>query len=121
MMRRTFSVPALWPARRGSPRCWAHRPLPSMMMAAWVGRLAICRRLSAMGLDFHQLRFLDFAKAVYVDHVPIGDFLELFLCSASVVGGDVLFFLQLLQVLHRIAPDIPHGHPALLQLLVHDA
>ena len=25
------------PANRGSPRAFAHRPLPSMMMAIWVG------------------------------------------------------------------------------------
>src|SRR5690242_17117396 len=32
--RRTASAPARWPAMRGRPRALAHRPLPSMMMAA---------------------------------------------------------------------------------------
>src|SRR5262245_51011932 len=33
--RRTASTPARWPARRGSPRARAQRPLPSMAIATW--------------------------------------------------------------------------------------
>src|SRR5271165_4844654 len=32
--RRSAAAPARWPAMRGSPRCVAQRPLPSIMMAA---------------------------------------------------------------------------------------
>jgi hypothetical protein len=32
---RTASTPRRWPSPRGSPRCAAQRPLPSMMMATW--------------------------------------------------------------------------------------
>src|SRR5262249_44686334 len=32
-----FSVPALCPKRRGLPRPFAQRPLPSMMIATWRG------------------------------------------------------------------------------------
>src|SRR5271169_1163219 len=34
---RTVSTPRRWPSIRGSPRCFAQRPLPSMMMATWRG------------------------------------------------------------------------------------
>ena len=34
---RTASTPLRWPATRGSSRCFAQRPLPSMMMATWRG------------------------------------------------------------------------------------
>src|SRR5689334_3081840 len=32
-VRRSARVPAWWPSATGSPRRWAHRPLPSMMIA----------------------------------------------------------------------------------------
>src|SRR6185503_11993997 len=37
IVRRTASAPRLCPAVRGRPRCRAHRPLPSMMMATCRG------------------------------------------------------------------------------------
>ena len=37
MMARTASTPRRWPATRGSMRCFAQRPLPSMMIATWRG------------------------------------------------------------------------------------
>src|SRR5438045_3521700 len=40
MTRRRFSVPARCPAERDSPRAWAQRPLPSMMIATCRGRAA---------------------------------------------------------------------------------
>jgi hypothetical protein len=42
MIVRMFSVPARWPASRGRPRCFAHRPFPSMMIAMWAGTAASC-------------------------------------------------------------------------------
>ncbi len=36
---RTASTPLRWPSARGSPRRVAQRPLPSMMMATWPGRM----------------------------------------------------------------------------------
>ena len=40
----TVSAPAWWPKLRICPRCLAHLPLPSMMMATWAGTrlLSIC-------------------------------------------------------------------------------
>src|SRR5690606_24919932 len=35
IVRRTASPPALWPIARGTPRRFAQRPLPSMMIATW--------------------------------------------------------------------------------------
>src|SRR5690348_9571133 len=36
-VRRSASTPRRCPSTRGSPRCAAQRPLPSMMMATWRG------------------------------------------------------------------------------------
>src|SRR5690242_407366 len=45
---RTDSRPARWPIRRGTPRAFAQRPLPSMMMATCLGRLP--RRINSSGV-----------------------------------------------------------------------
>ncbi len=37
MIARTASTPRRCPATRGSSRCFAQRPLPSMMIATWRG------------------------------------------------------------------------------------
>src|SRR6266542_3075970 len=51
VMRRTFSVPAWWPARRGSPRRFAQRPLPSMMMPTCTGTVSGCGSRVPCGVD----------------------------------------------------------------------
>jgi hypothetical protein len=40
LMARRASTPRRWPATRGSMRCFAQRPLPSMMIATWRGTTA---------------------------------------------------------------------------------
>ena len=42
-VRRTASTPMRCPAERGSPRCSAQRPLPSMMIATWRGTGTLSR------------------------------------------------------------------------------
>src|SRR5258707_819319 len=41
MIARADSAPCRWPSMRGSPRCLAQRPLPSMMMATCWGSEAL--------------------------------------------------------------------------------
>src|SRR3972149_6569001 len=52
MTGRIFLVPALWPSCRGSPRASAQRPLPSMMIATWVGNRSRRGRGAAASLAF---------------------------------------------------------------------
>src|SRR4051794_34940593 len=39
----TTSAPARWPSTTGRPRCWAQRPLPSVMIATYRARAAAIR------------------------------------------------------------------------------
>src|SRR5215471_14884127 len=129
---RTASTPLRWPATRGSRRCFAQRPLPSMM-------IAICRGMSrasgmsrvelvnsmdkavlARRLNRHQVRFLGVQDLVDLADEAVSEFLDVVLGTALVVLRNRLRLEQVLQVRNRIAPDVAHGDPRVLGFLVHD-
>src|SRR5215469_5266780 len=60
MMVRADSAPCRWPSMRGRPRCFAQRPLPSMMMATCFGREALASTLRWGGalIGYRRLRGL---------------------------------------------------------------
>src|SRR6188474_1727383 len=105
MTRRMFSVPARWPAARGSPRCVAQRPLPSMMMATCRGtrppEMGEMRspRNSAAGSgcatsdfalsDFKEFRFLLLRFSVDGCDVAVRHLLQLLFAAFQVVLGYV--------------------------------
>src|SRR5579862_3117817 len=108
-VRRTASAPRLWPAIRGRPRDFAQRPLPSMMMATWVGGLRVgglaASRLAgsaSMGSDLKDLLFLLRQRIVDLLDVLVGRLLHLFASPAMVVLGNLAVLLHLLQRLHPV-------------------
>src|ERR1035438_8656023 len=64
-MRSTDWTPALCPLMRGHPRCAAHRPLPSMMIATWAGTVIAC--LEAGGAGEVRVAGLAYARRAYRD------------------------------------------------------
>src|SRR5215510_12708165 len=94
VMRRTFSVPAWWPASRGIPRRFAQRPLPSMMMPTCLGTELGCGDGSAWDsapatrvtseLDLHNFGLL--ATGDFVDPLDelVGEFLKPILSAAFI-------------------------------------
>ena len=89
---RTASAPFSWPLMRDSSRFFAHRPLPSMMMATCAGSSAdaAAQRTPLEGeLELKDL-FLFFLVAL-VDEldVLVGHFLDLLLGLEGVVFRDL--------------------------------
>src|SRR3990170_403377 len=100
--RRKFSVPARCPAMRGRPRASAQRPLPSMIMAIWVGIFSgrsvfSGSVIASLEFESHLQDLLFFTLACGVDLLDetFCDFLKLFLALLQVVFGDHLFLLEL--------------------------
>src|SRR5918911_2844364 len=121
VMRRTFSVPAWCPARRGSPRRIAQRPLPSMMMPTWAGirrgsspSSASAPAASANALDLHDLGLLALGHLVHAMDELVGQLLEPVLGAALVLGRDPAVLLGLAQAVERIAAAVAHGDARLL-------
>src|SRR5882762_10166323 len=111
-MRRTFSVPAWWPARRGMPRRLAQRPLPSMMMPTWAGTASGtgCASACAVDLDWapatidtrSDLQHFGFFVSRNVLHAfdeAIGQLLEALLGTFFVLLGNTAVFLRLAQMI----------------------
>src|ERR1700688_949953 len=124
-VRRTASAPRLWPAIRGRPRDLAQRPLPSMMMATWVGGLGVSGLAASafagntsIGSDLKDLLFVLRQGIVDLLDVLVRRLLHLFAAPAMVVLGDLAVLLHLLQRLHPVAPDVAHRYPPLLGIFV---
>src|SRR4051794_31016727 len=115
-----FSVPARCPALRGSPRCVAQRPLPSMMIATWRGTRPpvtgemMSPRCSATGvsalagavLDLKELGlFLLRLKVQHAD-IAVRDLLELLLVPLQVILRDIPVFLGLAQLIVGMAANV---------------
>src|SRR5262245_23165134 len=104
---RTASPPRLWPATRGRKRCFAQRPLPSMMMAMWRGTAptsgidSVVLSNFGMPSDLHQVGFLLLQQLVHLRDVPVGQLLHLILRPALLVLGDGFRLEQLLEVVVR--------------------
>src|SRR5262245_4929801 len=117
---RSASTPARWPARRGRPRAFAQRPLPSMMIATCAG--SDINPLSGVQPGkpsyLHDLGF--FVRKREVDQVDglVGHLLHAVGLDPQVVLADRLVLLGLLQVVHAVAADMARGDPRLLGILV---
>src|SRR5947207_3388827 len=125
---RTASTPLRWPATRGSMRCFAQRPLPSMMIAmcrgTWRGggtsRVELSNTMNDRGggrdslrngcdergdgaraLDRQQIRFLALEHLVDLGNVPIGELLHIDLRVSLIVLRHFVILEQLLQVFVR--------------------
>src|SRR3990172_5262852 len=86
---RTDSMPARWPSMRSRPRCFAQRPLPSMMTATWRGMgSARMGRSCIVGspLDLEDLLLLLVGLAVDLLHEVVGEVLDALLGAMAVVA-----------------------------------
>src|SRR5689334_22029725 len=120
-VRRTASAPRLWPAIRGSPRAFAQRPLPSMMIATWTGGFDSALAGSAsMVSDLKDLLFLLGQGIVDLLDVVVGHLLDLFVEAPVLVLGDLAILFHLLEHLHAVTPDIAHGDTPLLRIFMRD-
>src|SRR5215218_4540483 len=122
----TTSAPARCPSIGVSPRRCAHLPLPSVMIATYLGTDVIGSRRSSgelgSGPELHLEDLLLFAFQLRFDLADrlVGEPLELALRPALVVLADLPLLLQLPQVVHDVAADVAHGHATLLRHRVHD-
>src|SRR6266508_992409 len=141
---RTASTPLRWPATRGSMRCFAQRPLPSMMIAMCRGTLrgtgisrvelsntgngrggrrdslrGDCdgRGDAARSLDRQQIRFLALEHLVDLGDVSVGELLHIDLRMSLIVLRDFVILEQFLQVFVRVAPDIANRDTRVLSLV----
>src|SRR5262245_5660132 len=107
MVVRTALVPARWPAARGSARCSAQRPLPSMITATWRGTAmspVACVDAARIS-DLQQLFFFLGQHRVDVVDVPVRELLDLFLRAAVVVLGDESLLQHFLELVHDVVAD----------------
>src|SRR6266853_5618940 len=127
---RTFSVPAWWPARRGMPRPFAQRPLPSMMMPTWVGTASGrgtavgwgfgAPATSVIGSDLRHFRLLPPGDLLDALDELIGQLLQSLLGALFVLHRDAaaVLFLRPAKMVERIATAVADGDPRLLCALV---
>src|SRR4051794_14162969 len=127
----TVSAPAWWPARTGTPRAWAQRPLPSVMMATYRGSVMTVRERASVRAkrfeparsrrsNLQDLRFLALEVRVQLGDALVGDLLQLGLGAALLVLADLALLAQLAQVVHDVAADVADLDPALLRDVVRD-
>src|SRR5210317_1007322 len=97
---------------RFSRRFLAHRPLPSIMMATWVGNLVVSSstELEEDGLEFKDL-FLFFFKA-FIDELDllISYFLNLILRFKGIIFRNFTIFFHTFYQFVRITSDVPDGN-----------
>src|SRR5215468_10415476 len=120
---RTASAPRLCPAVRGRPRCFAQRPLPSMMMATCAGvrePAPACSRASGRRSDIHDIFFFGSQRFIDLLDVLVRQVLHLGLALAVLVLGDLVLLLAGLEGLHAVAPDVADRDARLLGITVGD-
>src|SRR5258708_40234970 len=108
IVRRTASAPLRCPATRGRPRALAQRPLPSMMIATWVGAslpLPVTARDFGTS-DMKDVFFLGRQGLVDLLHHLVRELLDLGAPLAMFVFVDLVALLELLQRLHAVATDV---------------
>src|SRR5512145_3499477 len=114
---RTARTPIRCPSTRGSPRSFAHRPLPSMMMATCRGKEGVSRPKLVIGMgaeaeaarsDLQDLLFLRLEDLVDLLHVGVRLLLDPFLPALHDVLGDLLLLLPVLELLDRLPADVAH-------------
>src|SRR5579862_5793571 len=120
MVRRTDSAPRRCPATRGRPRAVAQRPLPSMMIATWLGGVppspGTARDCGTS--DMQDVFFL--RRQGVVDHFDliVGQLLNFGTALAVLVLGDLVALFQILERFHAVAPDVAHRDAGVLGKLV---
>src|SRR5688572_11664314 len=136
-------APARWPAPTGRCRSFAHRPLPSMMIAMDSGisvgpaggsvrgahpspstARAVRKRVSrvrAATSDFEDLGLFAAHQVVDGLDLGVGELLDLVLGPLQLVAREVAVLLRPLQVVEHVAADVADRDPALLGHLVHQA
>src|SRR5688572_20879843 len=119
---RTALAPARWPAARGSERCSAQRPLPSMITATCRGtaRAPDCCGTAAGMSDLQQLFFFLGQHLVDFVDVPVRELLDLLLDAAVVVLGNQLLLQHFLEFVHEVAAHRAHGDARVLRLVPGD-
>src|SRR5690606_35679745 len=126
MHRLTARAPARWPMARGRWRCWAQRPLPSMITARWRGTRDAAGGgvggavMQAAGSDRHQLLFLRLDHLVHVLDRLVGHLLDLGLAARGLVLRHLLLLQQFLDLLVGVAADVADRDLGVLALGVHD-
>src|SRR4051794_8059724 len=132
----TVSAPASCPSSTGNPRCWAQRPLPSVMMATYValigrprpgeppsGRLLPAKRARRARLrrsHFEDLGFLAPQQGLELLDLVVGQLLQRLFRAVLVVGARLAGVAQLLEVVHDVAADVAQRDLALLGEPAHD-
>src|SRR5579871_4135586 len=117
---RTALTPATCPASRGSIRLRAHRPLPSMMMATWLGRTpAVCGAsaifyLAAGPSDLHDFLLLAVKHGVDFIYVRVGDLLQFIAVLVVLVLADLVVFFEAFEQVHAIPANIADRDPGRL-------
>src|SRR5690606_34881490 len=132
---RTASTPFACPATRGSRRCVAQRPLPSMMIATCrgtsrgrgtvivvlvTGIIEAQRPPGDTFSDGHDLPLLHVEHAIDLDDEAVGELLDLVDGAPLVVFRDLLVLDELLQVLVGVAPQVADGDLGLLAFMPDD-
>src|SRR5262249_46390142 len=116
---RSAREPARCPSATGTPWAVAQRPLPSITIATARGTSAGTPS-ATKGLDLHDFGFFVLQKLVDLLRVLVGQLLDALLSAALVVGADLALVDELLQMLHRVAADLPDGDAVLLRQPAHD-
>src|SRR5262245_40874026 len=119
-----MAATARCPSITGSLRCCAQRPFPSVMIATYCA-VTLEAAKTESGQDaaasyLEDLLFLALQKGVDLLHRGVGVLLELLLAVVLLVRARIPIFLQLPQVVHHVAADVPDPHPPLLRDAVDD-
>src|SRR3954467_11393253 len=95
-------------------RSAAQRPLPSVMIATYLGAAA-----EGTGSDLEDFRLFGLEEIVDLLGGGVGVLLELRLGAALVVLADLPLLLQLTQAVHDVPAGVADGRPPLLGDSVH--
>src|SRR5262245_24452414 len=122
IVARTARVPARCPAARGSDRCSAQRPLPSMITATWRGTgPAPTACGTAIDISDLQQLFLFLGQhGVDIVHVPVGELLDLLLGATILVFRDQPLLEHLLELVHEVVAHRANRDARTLGLVLGD-
>src|SRR5439155_21341227 len=73
-----------------------------------------------LGSDLQELFLLVAEDLLHLGDELVGELLQFLLGTAQVIFGDGVVMLKSLQLLLRVAADVPHGDAALLRTLPDD-
>src|SRR2546430_7415041 len=116
------STPRRWPSARGRPRAAAQRPFPSMMIATCngasvlsgpsvAGAAAFGIGQSEGGLNGENFSFFGRQQVIDFRNGCVGSLLHVGGQTLLIVLGNLVIFLEFLDGVETIAPDMPHRDP----------